>query len=79
MPPANAQSQQGQKHGYGVARWIECHDKKKMAEFEKKYQNNLAHDAEGYLTFMTTSEYQLGFVMEEWPDIQFHKTREHNI
>ncbi len=42
-------------------------------------ESSLALDAEKCLTFMTTSEYQLGFVMEEWPDIRFHKTREHNV
>lgn len=62
-----------------VARWITCEDDQILRRFTQKNQTSLALDAEDCLTFMTTSEYQLGFVMEEWPDIQFHKTREHNI
>jgi peptide chain release factor 3 len=62
-----------------VARWVTCEDDRILNRFRQKNETSLALDAEGCLTFMTTSEYQLGFVMEEWPDIQFHKTREHNI
>ena len=62
-----------------VARWITCEDDRILRRFRQKNETSLALDAEDCLTFMTTSEYQLGFVMEEWPDIQFHKTREHNI
>jgi peptide chain release factor 3 len=61
-----------------VARWVTCEDEKTLKEFKNKNESNLALDAEGWLTFLTTSVYQLGFTMEEWPDIQFHKTREHN-
>ena len=39
---------------------------------------SIAVDSEGWVAFLTTSEYQLGFAMEAWPDIQFHKTREYN-
>jgi peptide chain release factor 3 len=49
-----------------------------MAEFEKKNMANLAKDAEGCLSFLTTSEWQLGYSMEKWPDIRFLKTREIN-
>ena len=62
-----------------VARWVTCEDEKILKRFRQKNESSLAMDAEGCLTFMTTSEYQLGFVMEEWPDIRFHKTREHNV
>ena len=62
-----------------VARWVTSEDEKTMKRFRQKNESSLALDAEGCLTFMTTSEYQLGFVMEDWPDIRFHKTREHNI
>jgi len=27
---------------------------------------------------LATSEWRLGFIMEEWPDVEFRKTREHN-
>jgi len=61
-----------------VARWIHCNDSKMLQAFEKKNQGNLALDSEGFKTYLTTSEWQLGFCMEEWPDIEFHKTRELN-
>ena len=63
---------------YAAARWIACDDKKRLAEFEKKCQANLALDADGHLTYLAASEWRLGFIMEEWPDIAFRKTREHN-
>ncbi len=63
---------------FSVARWIKCEDNNKLREFEKTNSANIALDAEGCLTYLTTSEWQLGFCMEQWPDIDFHKTREHN-
>lgn len=59
-----------------VARWIKADDKKIIDEFEKKYGYNLAKDSEGHLAFITTSEWQLKFVMDDWPKITFMKTRE---
>jgi peptide chain release factor 3 len=63
---------------YATARWIACEDRKKLEEFEKKNQGNLAHDAEGNLTYLAPSEWRLGYVAEQWPDVEFLKTREHN-
>ncbi len=63
---------------YATARWIACEDRKKLDEFEKKNQGNLAHDAEGNLTYLAPSEWRLGYVAEQWPDVEFLKTREHN-
>jgi peptide chain release factor 3 len=63
---------------FTVARWVVSGDRKIMAEFEKKNMANLAKDAEGCLSFLTTSEWQLGYSMEKWPDIRFLKTREIN-
>jgi peptide chain release factor 3 len=60
-----------------VARWVLCDDEKLLHDFKKHNEANLAVDSEGCLTFMTTSEYQLGFTMEEWPGIEFQKTREY--
>jgi len=64
--------------GYAAARWIDCEDKKLLDEFQKKNINNIAHDAEGRLAYLAPNEWRLGFVMEDWPDIAFYKTREHN-
>ncbi len=61
-----------------VARWVTCDDEKILKEFKKRHESSLALDAEGWLTYLTTSEFQLGFTLDEWPQVQFHKTREHN-
>jgi len=61
---------------YKVARWVDCTDPKKMAEFEKKNSACMARDSEGTLAFLATSEWNLDFYMEKWPDISFYKTRE---
>jgi len=63
---------------FSVARWIECGDRKKLAEFEKKNTSNLARDSQGSLSFLTTSEFQLNYCMEEWPEVEFYKTRDIN-
>jgi len=63
---------------FNVARWVRCDDRKKMAEFEKKNIANMARDAEGSLSFLTTSEWQLDYCIKEWPEIDFFKTREIN-
>jgi peptide chain release factor 3 len=61
---------------YNVARWVGCDDRKKLAEFEKKNLANIARDAEGCLSYLASSDWKLGFCMEQWPDIEFHKTRD---
>ena len=61
-----------------VARWIESDDRKKLDQFEEKHRSSMARDSEGHLTFFAPNTWRLGFVMEDWPDISFKKTREHN-
>jgi peptide chain release factor 3 len=63
---------------YATARWVECEDRKKFAEFEKKNQANLARDSEGGLAYLASSEWRLGHTAEQWPEVVFHKTREHS-
>lgn len=62
---------------FATARWVDCEDPKKLDEFRKKNQANLALDAEENLSYLASSEWRLGYVQEQWPDIVFHKTREH--
>jgi peptide chain release factor 3 len=64
--------------GFSAARWVDCTDKKKLDEFEKKNLSNMAQDNEGCLAYLAPNEWRLKFTMEDWPDIVFHKTREHN-
>ncbi|MCP4114025.1 MAG: peptide chain release factor 3 [Desulfobacteraceae bacterium] len=61
-----------------VARWITCDDSEMLKRFKRENQSSIATDSEGWITFLTTSEYQLGFAMEAWPGVEFHKTREYN-
>lgn len=63
---------------FGAARWIQCDDKKKLGEFQKSQSANLAMDAEDHLTYLGASQWRLTNTMEEWPDITFLKTKEHN-
>jgi peptide chain release factor 3 len=62
---------------YATARWVSSSDPKKFAEFERKNQAHLARDADGGLAFLAPSEWRLGYVAEQYPDIVFAKTREH--
>ena len=61
---------------YSTARWINCTDSKKLADFEKERHANLAMDTQGNLTYLAASEWQLEYVTKEWPDVKFLKTRE---
>jgi len=47
-----------------------------MAEFEKKNSTGIVRDSEGSMAFLATSEWNLDYYMEKWPDIEFYKTRE---
>jgi len=61
-----------------TARWVESADRQKLADFERRYQHNLAEDAEGHLTYLAPSKWMLTYVQKEWPDIVFKTTRELN-
>jgi peptide chain release factor 3 len=47
-----------------------------MEDFQKKNLMNLAMDTEGNLVYLALSDWRLFHTMEEWPQIQFHKTME---
>ena len=63
---------------YETARWISCADAKRLREFERSHQDNLARDAEGNLTYFLSSGWLLKRLSEQWPEITFLKTREHD-
>jgi peptide chain release factor 3 len=65
-----------EKTDYAAARWVTSEDPKKLEDFQKKNQTNLALDTEGNLVYLALSEWRLGHVMEEWPQIKFVKTME---
>ncbi len=63
---------------YAAARWVDCEDKKRLKKFEAANQASLAVDAEGSLTYLAPGQWHVRFIEEQWPDIIFHKTKEHN-
>lgn len=65
-----------EKADYAAARWVTADDQKLMEDFQKKNHSNLAYDTEGNLVYLALSDWRLSHVMEEWPNIKFHKTME---
>ncbi len=63
---------------YVTARWVASKDRKRLKEFERNNGSHLALDAEGHLTFLAPNEWRLERCMEQWPEVAFNKTREHN-
>jgi peptide chain release factor 3 len=59
-----------------TARWVECDDEKKLAEFRTKAYDNLAVDHAGALVYLAPSRVNLQLMRERWPDIRFRETRE---
>ncbi|MBF0118199.1 MAG: peptide chain release factor 3 [Desulfobacterales bacterium] len=62
--------------GYIAARWITAKDKTILDRFEKKHEINITIDAEGQMAYLAPSQWELKYVMEQWPDITFSKIRE---
>jgi peptide chain release factor 3 len=60
-----------------TARWIDCDDAKKLAEFRQKAEDNLAVDHGEALVYVAPTRVNLELTMERWPDVRFHATREH--
>ncbi len=62
---------------YSVARWVRCDDPKKMADFERGHQANLAKDSGDQLVFLAANAWDLKYVENHWQDVKFLKTCEH--
>ncbi len=62
-----------------TARWVSCSDEKRLAEFRRKMEQNLALDHAGELVYIAPTRVNLQMAMEKWPEIEFHSTREHGI
>jgi peptide chain release factor 3 len=61
-----------------AARWVHCDDKALLARFQKELHHSLATDSEDNLALLVDSAWRLEYIMEQWPDITFHATREKN-
>ncbi|MEJ2108208.1 MAG: hypothetical protein P8X48_12925 [Acidiferrobacteraceae bacterium] len=60
-----------------TARWVHCDDERKLEEFRRKNEINLAIDSGGSLTYLAPTHVNLTLAMERWPDVEFIATREH--
>lgn len=60
-----------------TARWVECCDVKKMDEFQRKNQMNLAMDGGNNLAYIAPTMVNLNLTQERYPEVNFRATREH--
>jgi peptide chain release factor 3 len=60
-----------------TARWIDGDDARRLDEFERKNQQHLARDHDGFLVYVAPSAVNLQLTMERWPGVRFNATREH--
>ncbi|MEW9798190.1 peptide chain release factor 3 [Alteromonas sp. CYL-A6] len=60
-----------------TARWVYAKDDKKLDEFRRKAEQNLALDGGDNLTYIAPTMVNLQLAQERYPDIEFLQTREH--
>jgi peptide chain release factor 3 len=60
-----------------TARWVYSDDAKKLDEFKRKSETNLALDGGDNLTYIAPTRVNLSLTQERYPDINFKTTREH--
>lgn len=60
-----------------TARWVRCDDGKRLEEFKRKAQDNLALDHQGELVYIAPTRVNLQLAQERWPEVRFSDTREH--
>jgi len=62
-----------------TARWVDCADPKKLADFTRQLQNNLAEDGAGQLVYLAPTRVNLQLTQERWPEVRFSATRETTV
>ncbi|MBC3766869.1 peptide chain release factor 3 [Neptunicella marina] len=60
-----------------TARWVDCDNERKLDEFRRKADQNLALDGGDNLTYIAPTMVNLSLAQERYPDIVFRTTREH--
>lgn len=60
-----------------TARWVSCDSERKLDEFRRKAESNLALDGGDNLTYIAPTMVNLNLAIERYPEIEFHHTREH--
>ncbi len=59
-----------------TARWVSCNNAKKLEDFRRQLELNLAKDAAGQLVYLAPTRVNLQLTMERWPELTFSATRE---
>lgn len=62
-----------------LARWIHCDDKAKLEQFKDQYPQNLALDNHQRLVYLAPNAFNLNFIKERWPMLQFSDTCEQGV
>ena len=62
-----------------TARWVSSDNEKKLHDFTRQLQNNLAEDGADQLVYLAPSRVNLQLTEERWPEINFAATRETTI
>jgi peptide chain release factor 3 len=60
-----------------TARWVYCDDARKLDEFKRKAEVNLALDGGDNLAYIAPTMVNLSLSQERYPEIEFKTTREH--
>jgi peptide chain release factor 3 len=59
-----------------TARWVASDDERKLGEFRRKADQNLALDGGGHLTYLAPTRVNLSLTEDRWPEVEFRSTRE---
>ena len=62
---------------YACARWV-TGAAKDLDRFEAAHETNCHRDAEGALAYLAVSQWRLERMMDDWPELAFHATKEHH-
>jgi peptide chain release factor 3 len=60
-----------------TARWLSFPDEATRRQFEKDQMLRMGQDVDGNPVYLATNRYNLELLMEKWPKVKFHATREH--
>ena len=60
-----------------TARWLTFPDDATRRNFEKQQSEHMARDVDDNLVYLAANRHILQIVMEKWPTVSFHTTREH--
>ena len=61
---------------YETARWVTCADKAMLKRFLDQTRGSMGEDHDGAPVFLARNAWELNRTIKDWPDIQFHATRE---